>query len=99
MKQKTRDMTLDEIKGELRFLGFTYSDVDDKFNLPEATANKASRYPHKKGEEAIAATLNLEACQIWPSRYTSCGIRFKPQPKTNYTGKMLLRKEQKDRAA
>ena len=64
MKQKIPDMTLDEIKGELRFLGFAYSNVDDKFNLPEATANKASRYPHKKGEEAIAQTLRLEACQI-----------------------------------
>ena len=99
MKQRIQDMTSDEIKAKLRELGLNYSDVDEKYNLPEAIANITSRYPHKKGEEAIAATLNLEACRIWPSRYTSCGIRFKPQPKTNYTGKMLLRKEQKDRAA
>ena len=61
---------------------------DIKERLAEAGIDKEgelytlTRYPHKKGEEAIAATLNLEACRIWPSRYTSCGIRFKPQPKT-----------------
>ena len=99
MKQRTQDMTSDEIKAKLRELGLNYSDVDEEHKLPNAIANVTSRYPHKKGEEAIAKTLRLKPCQIWPSRYTSCGVRFRPQPKINYTRKMLPRKEQKERAA
>jgi Ner family transcriptional regulator len=99
MSQIRRDMSPDRIKYNLSKLGLNYADLDKKFNLPNNTANKSTRYPHQKGEDAIAVTLGLRPYQIWPSRYASQGIRLTPQPSANYTQKIAVGKAQKASAA
>lgn len=73
-----------EIKYRLQILGYTFVDLDRKYNLPRGTARSAASHSSKKGEKVIALTLGLEPKEIWPNRYDSYGNRLRPQPKEEY---------------
>jgi lambda repressor-like predicted transcriptional regulator len=62
-------------------------EVDAKFGLPRHTCSSAIHRPNKRGEEAIAAVLDVSPAELWPDRYAIDGSRLRPQPPENYRPK------------
>ncbi|PHR52927.1 MAG: hypothetical protein COA47_17440 [Robiginitomaculum sp.] len=99
MIRRSRNMSPSRIKYMLSIKGWTFVDIDRKYGLPHTIAHKAARYPHARGEQAIASVLGKRPEQIWPARYDKDGVRLKPQPARNYREFSSIRKAQKTRAA
>ena len=84
-RAKTLITNAQNVKNKLLQQGYTLTDVDREFKLPEATARTTLREPNQGGEEAIAAALGVQPNTLWPMRYdANTGQRLSPQPSQNY---------------
>ena len=73
------------IKAQLAMKGWTLSAIDREYNLPGGTAGDTLRNPNRRGEEAIAAALDVQPQSLWSLRYRrTTGQRLSPQPSQNY---------------
>lgn len=85
MAPAPRNKPPEEIRYLLNRVGLTFADIDRAYHLPKGVACLAARYPHPAGEQAIAAALEVEPQQLWPTRFDpETGMRLKPQPMSNY---------------
>lgn len=99
-KAKRRISEQQHIKTQLALKGFRLADVDRLAGVTPGACRDALRRPHKAGEEAIAAALDVEPHTLWTDRYDqTTGQRYDPQPSTNYDRTPTLREMQNVRAA
>jgi Ner family transcriptional regulator len=81
MTQKTnkQDWSPEDVTAALRKKGWTYRSLAAYYGLDSAaTIHGALEKPYPKSEARIAAVLDLQPQDIWPSRYTEDG---KPKPR------------------
>ncbi|NBI12167.1 transcriptional regulator [[Haemophilus] felis] len=67
--KRTRDMSNNEIRGELMKRGKTFAQLGVENGLAKNTIRNALDKPYPKGERIIADALRLEPKDIWPSRH------------------------------
>jgi lambda repressor-like predicted transcriptional regulator len=93
---RQRDKSVDEIRLMLARKGYTFAAIDRAHRLVTTAAKQAAARPHEQGEAAIAATLDMPAWEIWPSRFdVVTHERLKPQPAENYRYRPRFRHRQK----
>ncbi len=66
-----RDWHRADIVAALKKRGFSVRQLSRDSGLGENTLANALRSPWPKGERIIAAALEMEPSEIWPTRYTS----------------------------
>lgn len=88
-----------DIKARLEKCGVTLAQLDVRHGLPAGTCSAALRRPHPKGEAIIAALLDEDPADLWPSRYHADGRRKAPQPMENYRPAPAGRPRQKEHRA
>jgi len=84
------------IKSKLMIAGFTFYDIDRRFELPRGTAGTTLREPNAAGERAIAAALGTKPHLLWRRRYHASGLRKAPQPAENYERPLTMRQRQNE---
>lgn len=100
MAIRSKDRAPQWVRFKLNEKGLTFADIDRMAGLRSGIACLTARHPHAAGEEAIAAALDLEPIEIWPSRFNPrTGARLSPQPMRNYRDRQRLRTGQKAKAA
>jgi len=88
------------IKAQLALKGWTLYALDREYKLPKGTAGDALRSPNRRGEEAIAAALDVQPHTLWPLRYNQVtGQRLSPQPSKNYERPPTIKQRRKMREA
>ncbi|MCA6219617.1 helix-turn-helix domain-containing protein [Photorhabdus antumapuensis] len=58
-----------DIIAGLKKRGTSLAAISREAGLASSTLSNALHRPWPKGERLIAAALNCEPCEIWPSRY------------------------------
>lgn len=61
----------EDIKGALRLRGLTFSDIARTLDVSPATVGLVSQGKGRSAriEQAIAAAIHIEPCDLWPDRY------------------------------
>lgn len=67
--KRTRDMSNNEIRGELMKRGKTFAQLGVENGLAKNTIRNALDKPYPKGEQIIAKAIGKTPQEIWPSRY------------------------------
>ncbi len=89
-----------KIRYHLESKGYaTFTEIEDKFDLPPTTISATIRIPLEKGESLIASIIGLHPSEIWPCRYDAQGVRLKPQPIASYSERRVVGQCQKSVAA
>jgi Ner family transcriptional regulator len=96
---RRRDTHKAEAKAILEKKGLSLADVDRKHRLPVGSCSAALRFPHRRGEAALAEELGISAQHLWPTRYHPDGSRKRPQPAANYRRRPRRGHRQKGSAA
>ncbi|MCW7760776.1 helix-turn-helix domain-containing protein [Photorhabdus sp. JAR] len=73
-----------DIIAALKKQGTNLSTVSREAGLAPSTLSNALYRPWPKGERLIAATLNCDPCEIWPSRYFKLVAIFKINMNSSY---------------
>ncbi|WP_418113372.1 helix-turn-helix domain-containing protein [Vibrio scophthalmi] len=71
MSTEKNDMHRIDIVAALHKKGLTVKTLSVRAGLAPSTLSNALNRPWPKGERIIAQALEVEACDIWPSRYSN----------------------------
>jgi Ner family transcriptional regulator len=74
----------EDIKSLIRKRGETIASLAREGGMTRQALGLVLGRPGERGEDIIAAFLNVDPQLIWPSRYHRDGRRKKPQPPENY---------------
>ncbi len=87
-----QDWHPEDIKAAVRRGGRTLASVARDAGIKERALARALVVPRRAAEEAIAAAMDKEPKDIWPTRYNEDGTRKRPQPVDNYRSTARFRK-------
>jgi Ner family transcriptional regulator len=88
-----------DIKYRLAQRGLTCAELERRNDLYEGQCRNALYEPNEEGETAIAIALGINPQEIWPERFDATGIRFIPQPRSNYRPRGFGESRRNERAA
>ena len=94
------DWSRGKIRYELEKAGvIELYELDRTNGFPLGTCSNTIAEPHRRAEEIIAAAVDREPREIWPSRFDADGNRLRPQPPENYRRARPAGHRQKRKAA
>lgn len=76
----------EDIKAAIRKRGMTMNSLAIARGLPPSTVRNALSRPVLSGEVAISEFLGVNACVLWPDRWTPEGRRIRPRYAHKYNG-------------
>ena len=99
MNLKKRRIRAAKIKLLLVERNLTCTELERRAGLPAGACTNALYEPGAAGENAIAKALGTNPQQLWPERFDADGIRFVPQPRTNYRTRRIGKSRRNEEAA
>ncbi len=88
-----------DIKYRLAQRGLTCAGLEREHGLYEGQCRNALYEPNEEGETVLANALGINPQEIWPERFDATGIRFIPQPRSNYRPRGFVESRRNERAA